>query len=591
MMKYGEMDIRNLLEGAEQEEIDAIKRSIAFDSSRDHWGVELLTEIITPTLLGPTWKTNEDGSWYLPKHSLGWEIAGWCAKYLRSPRDPDKPFKFTLEQLRFILWWYALDDNGKYLYRTGVLQRMKGFGKDPLLAVLCIVEFVGPSRFSHWRADGSPAGKPELASIVQVAAFTADQTANTSGMFPLLMSDQLKKDYGVKGSAASEVIRAFMGRQKIEMVSSNWRALEGKRTTFSLMNETQHWTDADGQRMSEVISDNITKIEGGRWLAITNAFMPGEESVAEGHRTDYEDALRAAETDDPLEAFLPGEAMLYDSVEAHSRAPLAGPLAPLVLGNMIGDSFWLESQIPAIISSARRRSISTARSRRMWLNQIQADDDALVTDYEWKQCFDDNIQLLPGDKITLGFDGGKTDDATVLVAYRPYDHAAFVLGIWENEHDEPGWYVDQAEVSERVYWAFKTYKVEAFYADVALWESYISDWTRDFADGLRVKASERSPIGFDMRGNQARLTQAHERLLGDILAAKIKHDGNLKLRAHVLNARRNENRWGVSFKKESRESPKKVDLYAGLMLAHEAAWDIQVRGRELKQRTGRAYFF
>jgi hypothetical protein len=31
----------------------------------------------------------------------------------------------------------------------GVLQRPKGWGKDPLLAVICMVEFVGPSRFTY----------------------------------------------------------------------------------------------------------------------------------------------------------------------------------------------------------------------------------------------------------------------------------------------------------------------------------------------------------------------------------------------------------------------------------------------------------
>jgi hypothetical protein len=35
--------------------------------------------------------------------------------------------------------------SGRFVYRKGVLQRMKGWGKDPLLAVICLVELVGPS--------------------------------------------------------------------------------------------------------------------------------------------------------------------------------------------------------------------------------------------------------------------------------------------------------------------------------------------------------------------------------------------------------------------------------------------------------------
>jgi len=129
LVKYGRQDMEELLEASSPEEIEALKRSIAFDPSKETLTADLLTEITTPTLIGPTWKTTEDGSWLLPEHTLGWEIAGWCTKYLKSPRNPEEPFKFTLEQLRFILHWYAVDAKGKFLYRTGVLQRMKGAGK------------------------------------------------------------------------------------------------------------------------------------------------------------------------------------------------------------------------------------------------------------------------------------------------------------------------------------------------------------------------------------------------------------------------------------------------------------------------------
>lgn len=34
----------------------------------------------------------------------------------------------TKEQKRFILWWYAIDAQGKFIYRDGVLGRIKGWG-------------------------------------------------------------------------------------------------------------------------------------------------------------------------------------------------------------------------------------------------------------------------------------------------------------------------------------------------------------------------------------------------------------------------------------------------------------------------------
>jgi hypothetical protein len=42
----------------------------------------------------------------------------------------------------------------------------------------------------------------------------------------------------------------------------------------------------------------------------------------------------------------------------------------------------------------------------------------------------------------------------------------------------------------------------------------------------------------------------------------------------------------VSFGK----GPKKVDLYAALMLAHEALFDLRARGRKVGKRIGRGFF-
>jgi len=62
------------------------------------------------------------------------------------------------------------------------------------------------------------------------------------------------------------------------------------------------------------------------------------------------------------------------------------------------------------------------------------------------------------------------------------------------------------------------------------------------------------------------------------------------MRRHVLNARRRTNNHGVGFGKESRESPRKVDIYAALMLAHEALHDLRTRGKKVKVLSRRGVF-
>lgn len=524
-------------------------------------------EKLDPIYHGPTWKKNPDGSWLLPDRTLGWQIAAWCAEYLLD--DDGNPWKFTLEQLRFLLWWYAVDETGRFIYRRGVLQRLKGWGKDPLLAVICLVEFVGPSRFSHFNSRGVPVGVSHPRAWVQVAAVSKEQTKNTMTLLPGLMSDKLIATYDIK--PGKELLRAMGGRKMLEAVTSSYRALEGGRSTFVVMNETQHWISGNnGHQMYETIHGNVTKRDS-RYLAITNAYLPGEDSVAEKMREAY-DRIAAGKAVDV--------GFLYDSVEAHPKTPLSEEALRIVLPKIRGDAVWLN--VESIIQSIHDVTISPARSRRMWLNQIVADEDAVYGPADWVDLVDEDALLEAGDEIVLGFDGGKTDDATALVAIRIRDMCAFVLGVWEKP-DGPegdGWEVPREQVDSRVHEAFRIYRVRAFYADVALWESYVYSWSVDYASELEIRASVKSPIGWDMRGSLRLVTLAHERLMASVIDKKLSYDGNATLRRHALNARRRINNYGISFGKESRESPRKVDAYAALMLAHEALYDLQMRGRE-----------
>ncbi|MGW0900412.1 terminase, partial [Streptomyces goshikiensis] len=519
----------------------------------------------------------------LPARTLGWQIAGWCAEYLDGEGSTDDrrvPWKFTREQLRFLLWWYALDEEAEFVYRTGVLQRLKGWGKDPLLAVISLVEFVGPSRFSHWDENGEPVAKPHPQAWVQVTAVSQEQTTNTMGYLPVLMSEKLISTYGIKMGA--ELIRADRGRKRLQAVTSSYRAIEGKRTTFTLLNETHHWILGNGgHKMYETIDGNATKMDS-RYLSITNAFMPGEDSVAERMREAYEKVRAGLATD---------VAAMYDSIEAHPKTPLTAEALRIVIPKIRGDAVWLK--VESIIKSVLNLTISAARSRRMYLNQIVAEEDAVYGPAQWDPLGDSSLLLNPGDEIVLGFDGGKSDDATSLVALRVSDMAAFLVGLWEKPDGPSGknWEVPRVEVDSAVHDAFRMFSVQGYYADVALWESYISEWDEQYGEDLAVRSPlGKDRIGWDMRSSLKSSTMAHERLMRSIFDGKLRHDGDLKLRRHVLNARRRVNNYGVSFGKESRESPKKVDAYAALMLAHEALVDLRARGKRVRKRTGRGFF-
>lgn len=517
--------------------------------------------------------------------TLGWDVLLWTARYLRQPDGPDagSPWRFTPEQVRIVLRWYEVDEHGVFTRKQGTIRRLKGWGKDPFLAALCAVEFVGPCRFGGWRDDGTPIAVAHQAAWVQVCAVSKDQTRNTMRLFPGLFSPEALADYGI--DLGKEIIYSRTNGV-IEAVTSSPRALEGGRATFVVMNETHHWISSNGgHEMAMTIAGNVGKSRGGgaRTMEITNAPMPGEDSVAEQTWHTWSKISEGKMRDSGL---------YYDSVEA-PPVNLADPdeLRAGILAAR-GDAEWLD--VDWIMSTVYSGTMPRSRSQRMYLNQLVTAEDQLISPDDWDRNAESEAVLKPGERITLGFDGGKSSDATALVAIRVTDRMIFPLGVWERPDgpEAEGWQVDRAAVDGVVRNALATYDVVAFFADVAYWESFVDGWSEDYGSQLLVKASQRSAVGRDMRGGLQELTVANERLMSAVEEGKILHNGDRTLRRHVLNARRRPNQYGLSFGKSSRDSSHKVDAYAATLLADLARHRLIESGKTRKrERTGRVHFF
>lgn len=560
----------------------------------DNTGPQFDPEDWSPVTLGPAWQRNEDGTFALPERTLGWECLRWTYEYLKGPDGG--PWKFTAEQARMILWWYALDEDGNFLYDDGIIQRVKGWGKDPWAAALIAFELCGNCRFSHWDKNGKPVAKQPHEPWIQVAAVSKEQTKNTMKLFPGLFSKAAIKKYGIK--IGRVLIHALDGRARVEAVTSSPQTLEGGRPSLLVLNETHHWTASnDGELMALTGRANAAKV-GGRALAITNAPQPGMNSVAETDRRAYEDYLAGKTARD--------NRTMYDSLEAPPQAPLIAEVIPLILTIVRGDSVWLN--VDRTTREILDPRTPLARSRRFYYNQIVAADDALIAASEWDPCRNPRLDpLYEGDEIVMGLDGGKSDDATALIAIRIRDRAIFPLGIWEKPPGEAGdtWEVDMTAVDDLVGSSFRKYKVRAFFSDVNPIQSYVDRWSDEFRNQLLVKAVPgKSAVGFDMRGNQQEITRANEALVGAIRERAItfgtdsdalqdrKLKLNLILREHVLNCFQRENRWGMSFGKESRESDRKVDAYAATLLAYVALNKYLESGKTpKKERSGKGWFF
>jgi hypothetical protein len=519
---------------------------------------------VEPVRIGPTWQRNESG-WVLPEFTLGWDVLGWTAEWLQLPDG--RPWQYTPEQARFVLWWFAVDETGRFLYRDGVLQRLKGWGKDPLAATLAAVELVGPCRVSHMESDG-PRSKDHPQAWVQIAATSRDQTRNTMTLFPGLFSKRALEEFHI--NLGKEIIYAYQGARRIEAVTSSPRALEGGRPTLVIKNETQHWlSNNEGHEMAAVIDRNSVKSPDGasRYLSITNAPEPSEDSVALRERDAWEQMSSGKSM---------ASGMLYDSLEAPPEVPLSAEVAPAVIEAVRGDSVWLN--IDRIVQAILDPRNPPSRSRRFWYNQIIAAEDAWVTPQQVDAAARPDAGLEPSDEIVMFFDGSKSDDATALVGCRLSDGHVVSLGVWEKPPGARGvgWSVNRFDVDQVVRDALDTFRVAAFFADpshtkddedaTGFWDGIIDGWHQDYGDRFRLwsvqSGAERHSVMWDMT-NQHRIgvfTKSAERFTAELAAGDLTHNGHPALMRHLKNARRAPNKHGVSLMKEHRESARKIDL-------------------------------
>jgi phage terminase large subunit-like protein len=488
----------------------------------------------------------------------------------------------TLEQARFTLWWYAVDADGNYTYREGMLRRLKGWGKDPFAAALALAELVGPVAFSHWGADGSPVGKRRHAAWVQIAAVSQDQTKNTFRLFPIMISQALKRDYNL--DVNKFVIYASDGGV-IEAVTSSPASMEGNRPTFVIQNEIQWWGRGpggeanDGHEMAAVITGNLGKTPHARSLSIFNAHIPGTESVAEAAWDNYQDVMGGKAVDTGI---------LYDALEAPADTPVSEipslkedpeghelGVKKLREGVVIarGDSYWLP--IDTIVQLILDTRNPITESRRKFLNQINASEDSWISPQQWNLCAFEGDQpvLQKGEKITLGFDGSKSNDWTALVACRVSDGMLFVLGVW-NPKDTPSGEIDREQVDAVVRNTKDKYEVVGFRADVKEFEAYVDQWGELFRLDLKVNASPANPVAFDMRGNQKTFALNCEKFHDAVIERTVSHDGNPTLKQHVTNAKMHMTTYdAVAIRKATKDSSRKIDAAVCAVLAFGSRQD------------------
>lgn len=524
-----------------------------------------------------------------PELTLGWEAARWAMENLRQPNGPaaGAAWRPIDSQLRFLLWWYAVDESGAWLYHHAVRRLSKGSGKSPFAAVLALIEFLAPVRLADFDPDrpGGVVGKPVDMPLVQIAATAESQTANTMRMARAMASKGSKvvTRYGLD---PGKTVYYKQPEGTLQVITSSSTAAEGAEASFVVADETEHWKPSNGgPGLISTLEDNLTK-SGNRMMETCNAWEPGIGSVAE----DSWDGWVAQE-----EGRTRGRSkILYDARIAAPDTDLADePSLTRALEHVYDDCWWVKPR-PIIERIWDPRS-RLDDSKRKYLNWPTVAVDSWLTPQEWSQLAAPDRKVADDEDIVLFFDGSKSRDATALVGCCVSDGHVFTIGAWEPDttHDAEST-VPVNEVDACVAWAFRQWHPVAFFADVKEWEGFTKvNWPELYGDRLDLYAvpggKDPQPIAWDMRTHVYDFTMAAELTETEIKERKFSHDGDARMARHMANARRKPNRWGVSIGKESPDSPRKVDLAVAMVGARMARRLLLTSRGKVRRRTGKVW--
>lgn len=499
--------------------------------------------------------------------TVGWQAAHWAEGTLVQPNGPNsgQPFRFSPRQLRFLLWWYAVDSDGRWLFSHGARRLAKGSGKSPFAATVCLIDFCGPARVARKddRVPGGVVARPVDMPWIQITATAESQTKNTMRMV---------RAFAPKGSRIVEEHQLDVGKTiyykvpegTLEVTTASATAIEGAETSLVVGDETEHWTpNHHGDDVAETHEDNLAK-SSSRMMETSNAWVPGAESVAEKTWDAWVEQEEGKLRDG-------GGRILYDAVIAPPDTDLADyESLKSALEFVYGDCPWVD--VPTIIGRIWSPKAKPSESKRKYLNWPTVSEDAWTTPAEWAKLADPDRKVSAVEEIVLFFDGSKSRDATALVGCCVSDGHVFVPRtvdgkptIWE---PDPKHTTDDVvpvhEVDLAVDHVFASHNVVGFFGDVKEWESFVKvTWPEKYADQMLVKAlptgKHPETIAWDMRSNVQGFTFAAELTHSEIIQPQFTHDDDPVLARHVVNMRNRPNNWGTSVGKESPDSPKKID--------------------------------
>lgn len=545
------------------------------------------------------------------ERSLGWLATSWLEYFaVHGPGDlGGEPIGQIIDEyVGLLVDTYALEDSGRRIYDHVFLSRPKGCAKSEIAAFIGLFEALGPCRFAGYARGGEvftdewglgfryvyrpgePMGQRLKTPYIRCVATEEGQAGLIYDTIHLNLTEgPLRRALPRRDDAGLTRILIPGGGEIIPSTSSA-ASKDGGKDTMVLFDETHLYNKPELRATYRTLTRNLRKRRRtAQTFAVetTTMYSPGEDSIAEQTYKLIQDVLQGKLKTHPRQLFdhrygaiTPEELDDEDKVRA-------------ALVDAYGDCTW--NDIDGYVEAIADPRNDVTSSFRYWFNSPTSAENAWLAAYEWDGVapeYHDSGPLAPGDSIVLGFDGSRrrrrgVTDATALIACRLSDGLISPIKIWEQPpgvHAD-GWEVPEHDVDAVIAGAFRDYRVLGMYADPARWEANVAAWEARYGARLKLKSTAAHPIEWWMTGERGYKTvQALREFADAVLDRKLRHDGDLTLRAHVLNARRFETTKGVQIRKENPDSPNKIDGAVAAVLAWQAYLDAVSKGLAVRPR-------
>lgn len=458
--------------------------------------------------------------------------------------------------------------------RSQVIMPQKA-GKGPLTASQCCLEGLGPAMFAGWATGGEvydcnahgcpcgwvyeyeagePMGIPWPTPLIQLTAYSQEQTDNVYGALKPMISE------GPLGDVVTRLGEEFIrlpGGGRIDTVTSSNQSRLGQRVTFVPQDEVGLWLPTNKMVTVANTQRRGAAGMGGRIVETSNGWDPAEDSVAQ--RT-----FNAALTRDDifrLHPLAPGHLSFTNKAERMR-----------ILRYVYRGCPWVD--LSAINAEAEEIiSLDPAQAERFFGNRIVAGLGAWITEAQWDSFEVPGATVPDGTPVAGGFDGSDTDDWTAIrletqdgfrftPRYGPAQRPTF----WDPK--EWGGSIPRGEVNAAMDEIGRKYKIRRFYCDPRDWRSEIAEWALKFGEEVVL---EWSTYRIDA------MFLALKRAKNDLISGRNKHDDDPVAKQHLINSRMVA-KPGDKYILGKPDQHRKIDIAMADTLAHEAAADLHALG-------------